>query len=105
MSSKPNSLQRETYIRANNNKKKIKQADFPAEAPESNSHEYEAGNADHSVHDLSSECLKESSLAELKESRDCAKKYCGTKQAEKHSVHEAFQNSILQARVCVPDVC
>jgi hypothetical protein len=38
-------VQRETYVRSNNNKKKIKEADFPAEAPESNSHKYEAGHA------------------------------------------------------------
>jgi hypothetical protein len=56
LSRQPNSVQRETYIRANNNKKKIKEADFPAEAPESNSHKYEASNAEHSMHDLSSEC-------------------------------------------------
>jgi hypothetical protein len=56
LSRQPNSVQRETYIRGNNNKKKIKEADFPAEAPESNSHKYEASNAEHSMHDLSSEC-------------------------------------------------
>ena len=39
--------------------RKIKQADFPAEAPKSSSHKYEAANAEHSVHDLSSECSKE----------------------------------------------
>jgi len=45
MSRQPNSVQRDTYIRANYNKKKIKQPDFSAEAPESNSYKYEAGNA------------------------------------------------------------
>ena len=33
-SRQPNSVQRETYIRGNNDKKKIKQADFPTEAPQ-----------------------------------------------------------------------
>jgi hypothetical protein len=37
-SRQPNSVQRSTYIRGNDNKKKIKQPDFPAEAPESSSH-------------------------------------------------------------------
>jgi hypothetical protein len=45
-------VQRDTYVRANYNKKKIKQPDFPAEAPESNSYKYEADNAEHSLHDL-----------------------------------------------------
>jgi hypothetical protein len=44
VSGQPNSVQRETYIRGNNDKKKIKEADFPAEVPESNSHKNEAGN-------------------------------------------------------------
>jgi hypothetical protein len=54
-SRQPNSVQRETYIRANNNKKKIKEADFPAKAPESNSYKHKAGNAQHSLHDLTYE--------------------------------------------------
>ena len=83
-------MQRETYIRGNKNKKKIWQADFPAEAPESNSHKYEAGNADQSLHDLSSECSKECCLTEFNESCDHAKYYGGTKQAEKNSAHEVF---------------
>ena len=75
MSRKPNSVQRDTYIRANYNKKKIKQPDFPAEAPESNSYKHEAGNAEHSLHDLSSESSKEYSLTEFNESCDRAKNY------------------------------
>jgi hypothetical protein len=57
-------VQPETYIRGNKNKKKIKQADFPAEAPESNSNKCETGNAEHSMHDLSSESAKECSVTE-----------------------------------------
>ena len=33
-------LQRETCVRGNNSKEKIKHADFPTEAPESNSDKY-----------------------------------------------------------------
>jgi hypothetical protein len=83
-------VQRATYIRRNNNKKKIKEADFPVEAPESNSHKYEAGNAERSLHDLSSECPKECSLTAFDESYDRAKNYGGTKQAESHSAHHVF---------------
>jgi hypothetical protein len=90
MSRQPNSVQRDTYIRANYNKKKIKQPDFPAEAPESNSHKHEAGNAEHSLHDLSSESSKECSLTEFNESCNRAKNYGGTKQAERHSAPEVF---------------
>jgi hypothetical protein len=86
----PESVQRETYIRANNNKKKIKEADFPAEPPEGNSYKYEADNAEHSLHDLSSDCPKECSLTEFNESCDRAKNYSGTKQAERNSVPEVF---------------
>jgi hypothetical protein len=84
-------VQRYTYIRGNNNKKKIKEADFPAETPKSNSHKYETGNAEHSLHDLSSECPQECSLTEFNESCDCAKNNGGTKQAEKRSAHGVFQ--------------
>jgi len=90
MSRQPNSVQRDTYIRANYNKKKIKQSDFPVEAPESNSYKYEAGNAEHSLHDLSSESSKECSPTEFNESCDRAKNYGGTKQAERHSAPEVF---------------
>jgi hypothetical protein len=83
-------VQHEAYIRSNNNKEQIKHADFPAEAPESNSHKYEAGNAEHSVHDLSSECSKESSLTKISESCDHTKNNGGTNQAEKHKAHEVF---------------
>ena len=47
-------LQSETYVRSNNNKKTIKQTYLPAEEPESNSDEDEAGDAECSVHHLSS---------------------------------------------------
>jgi hypothetical protein len=90
MSRQPNSVQRDSYFRANYNKKKIKQPDFPVEAPESNSYKHEAGNAEHSVQDLSSECSKECSLTEFNESCDRAKNYGGTKQAERHSAPEVF---------------
>jgi hypothetical protein len=91
LSRQPTFAQRKTYIRGNDNKKKIKQADFPPEAPENNSHKYEADNAEHSLHDLSSERLKECSLTEFDESCDRAKKCGGTKQGKKHGVHEVFQ--------------
>src|SRR6266511_3373622 len=48
-------MQRETYIRGNKKKKKIRQPDFPAEAPESSSNKCETGNAEHPLHDFSSE--------------------------------------------------
>ena len=103
VSGQPNSVQSETYIRGNNNKKKIKQADFPAEAPESNSHKYEAGNTEHSLDDLSSECSKECSLAEFNEPCDRANNNGDTKQAEKHSAHEVFpkycHSLVVQMRV------
>jgi hypothetical protein len=93
-SGQPNSVQRQAHIRGYDNKKKIKEADFPPEAPESNSHKYEAGDAEHSLHDLSSERLKGSCLAEFKESCDRAKKHGRTKQAEKHRVNEVFQKKL-----------
>jgi hypothetical protein len=95
MSRQPNSVQRDTYIRANYNKKKIKQPDFPVEAPESSSDKCEAGNAKHSLHDLSSESPKEFSLTGISESCDRAKNDGGANQAEKHSVHEAFQKKLV----------
>ena len=84
-------MQRETYIRSNNNKKKSKEADSPAEAQESNPHKYEAGKAEQSVHDSSSECAKECSLTDTSESCDRAKNNGGTKQSEKRSAHGVFQ--------------
>ena len=77
-------VQPETYIRGNKNKKKIKQADFPAEAPESNSNKCETGNAEHSMHDLSSESAKECSVSES-ESYDRAENDGSANQAKKHS--------------------
>jgi hypothetical protein len=81
------SRQRVTYKRGNKNKKKIKQADFPAETPESSSDKCETGNAEHSMHDLSSESPKECSLTEISESCDRAKNNGSAKQAEEHSAH------------------
>jgi hypothetical protein len=98
MSRQPNSVQRETYIRANYNKKKIKQPDFPAEAPESNSYKHEAGNAEHSLHDLSSESPKECSFTEINESYDRAKNNSGANQAEKHSVPRGIQKNLSLSR-------
>jgi len=77
-------VQPETYIRGNKNKKKIKQANFPAEAPESNADKRETGNAEHSMHDLSSKSAKECSVTES-ESYYPAKNDGSTNQAEKHS--------------------
>jgi hypothetical protein len=79
-------VHRETYIRGNKNKKKVKQAYFPPEAPESSSDQYEAGNAKRSLHDLSSESPKECSLIGISESCDRAKNDGGANQAEKHSI-------------------
>jgi hypothetical protein len=83
------SLQR-TCVRSNNYKKKIKQSDFPAEAPEGNSDEDEAGYAEYSVDDLSTECSKESSLIKISESCDHTKNDGGTNEGEKHRAHEVF---------------
>jgi hypothetical protein len=93
-SRKPNIAQRKAYVRGNDNKKKIKQADFPSEAPEGNSHKCEADNAEHSLHDLSSEIPKECCLTNTRESCDCAKECGGTKQGEKHGMHEVFQKEL-----------
>ena len=81
------STQRETYMRGNKNKKKIKQADFPAKAPESSSDKCETGNAERSMHDLSCESPKEC----FPESYDRAKSDGSTNQAEKRSAHGVFQ--------------
>jgi hypothetical protein len=77
-------VQPETYIRGNKKKKKIEQADFPAESPESKSNKYETGNAEHPMQDLSSESAKECSVTE-RESYYRAKKYGSANQAKKHS--------------------
>ena len=84
------SLQRGTCVRSNNNKKKIEQSDFPAEAPEGNSDEHEAGYAEHSVQDLSPECSKESCLIKISESCDHTKNEGGTNEGEEHRAHEVF---------------
>lgn len=81
------SVQRETYLRGNKNKKKIKHADLPAEAQESGSDKCETRNAEHSMHDLSSESPKACSLTEINESRDRGKNDGGANQAEEHSAH------------------
>jgi|SRR5580704_6368992 hypothetical protein len=51
---------------------------------------YEAGNAECSVHDLSSECSKESSLIKISESCDHTKNDGGTNEAKKHKAHDVF---------------
>jgi len=79
------SVHRETYIRGNKNKKKIKQADFPAEAPESSSNKCETGNAKHSLHDFPSESPKECSLTEISESYEHAKNDGAAYQEKKHN--------------------
>jgi hypothetical protein len=83
-------LQSETYVRSNNNKKTIKQTYLPAEEPESNSHEYEAGNGECSVHHLSSECSKESSPIKISESCDHTENDGGTNQEKQHRADDVF---------------
>jgi hypothetical protein len=80
-------VQPETHIRGNKNKKKIKQADFPAKAPESSSDKCQTGNTERSMHDLSCESQKES----FPEAYNRAKNDGSTNQAEKHSAHGVFQ--------------
>jgi len=63
-------MQRDTYIRGNNNKKKIKEPDFPAEAPESNADECETYNTQQSMYDLSGDSAKELIFVEKDESDD-----------------------------------
>jgi hypothetical protein len=89
------SVHRETYIRGNKSKKKIYQADFPPEAPESGSDKYEAGNAKHSMHDLSPESPKEFSPTEISESYDHAKNDRGANQGEKHGPHMRYSKKNL----------
>src|SRR5438477_12845857 len=81
-------------FRGNNNKKKINQADFPAEAPVSSSDKYEGGNAKHSLHDLSSASPREFSLTGISESCDRAKNDGGANQAEKHSAQKVLQKNL-----------
>jgi hypothetical protein len=78
-------MQRKTHIRGNKKKKKIRQADFPAEAPESNSNKSETGNAKHSLHDFSSESPTECSLTEISEAYEHAKNNGGAYQEKKHN--------------------
>jgi hypothetical protein len=66
---------------------------LPPEAPESRSDKCEAGNAKHSLRDLSSEPPKES-LTEISESYDRAKNNGGANQAEKHGAHEVFKKTL-----------
>jgi hypothetical protein len=58
-----------------------------AEAQESSSDKRETANAEHSMHDLSSESPKACSLTEISESHDRGKNDGGAKQAEEHSAH------------------
>jgi len=81
------SVQHETYMRGNKSKKKVKQANLPAEAQESGSDKCETANAEHSMHDLSTESPEACSLTEISESHDRGKNDGGAKQAEEHSGH------------------
>jgi hypothetical protein len=60
-------------MRGNKNKKTLKQANLPAEAQESSADKCETANAEHSMHDLSSESPKACSLTEISESHDRGK--------------------------------
>jgi hypothetical protein len=88
-------MQRKTYIRGNKKKKKIRQADFPAEAPESSSNKCETGNAEHSLHDFSSESPKECSLTEISESYEHAKNDGGAYQEKKHSAATSYPKKVI----------
>jgi hypothetical protein len=88
-------LANKTYVRGNNSKKKIEQADFPAEAPESSCHKRETANAERSLHDLSSESSKECSLAEISESCDPAKNDRGSNQEKKHSAPTSYSKKVI----------
>ena len=88
-------MQRETYIRCNKNKKKIWQADFPAEAPESSSNKCETGNAKHSLQDFSSESPKECSLTEISESYERAKNDGCAYQEKKHSAATSHPKKVI----------
>jgi hypothetical protein len=89
-------VQRETNVRGDNNKKNIKQTDFPPEAPESRSNKCETGNAEHSLHDLSSGLPKECPLTGISESYNPAKNDGGANQEEKHS--EVFKKNLSFSR-------
>jgi hypothetical protein len=88
-------MQRETYIRGNKKKKKIRQADFPAEAPESSSNKCETGNAKHSLHDFSSESPKECSLTEISESYEHAKNDGSAYQEKEHSAATSYPKKVI----------
>jgi hypothetical protein len=68
-------------MRGDKNKKKIKQADFPAEAPESGPDKCETDNAEQCVHDLASESRKGFFIIEISEAFDRAKNDGGSNQA------------------------
>jgi hypothetical protein len=88
-------MQRETYIRGNKKKKKIRQADFPAEAPESSSNKCETGNAKHPLYDFSSESPKECSLTEISESYEHGKNDGSAYQEKKHSAVTSYPNKVI----------
>jgi hypothetical protein len=88
-------------MRDNKNKKKVKQANLPAEAQESSSDKCETVNAEHSMHDLSTESPKACSFTEISESHDRGKNDGGAKQVEEHSAHQAFQK--YYRSLVVPD--
>jgi hypothetical protein len=91
-------MQRETYIRGNKKKKKIRQPDFPAEAPESSSNKCETGNAEHPLHDFSSESPKECSLTEISESYEHAKNDGSAYQEKKHSAATSYPKKLSVSR-------
>ncbi len=92
-------MQRETYIRGNKKKKKIRQPDFPAEAPESSSNKCETGNAEHPLHDFSSESPRECSLTEISESYEHAKNDGSAYQEKKHSAATSYPKKGYQSLV------
>lgn len=73
-------------MRGDKNKKKVKQADFPAKMPESSPDKCETDDAEQCVHDLSPESRKGWFLIEIREPFDRAKNDSGGDQAEKHSL-------------------
>jgi hypothetical protein len=63
-------VKREPCVRHDKKESEIKRADFPAEAPESNSNQRETYNTQQSMYDLSGNSAKELAFAEKHESDD-----------------------------------
>jgi hypothetical protein len=89
-------VQGETYVPGNNDKKKISQADFPAEAPKSSSNKCETGDAKYSLRDFAAESPKEFSLTEISESYESAKNDRGAHPEKKHSAPRGTGSVIAQ---------